>query len=55
MLGMANAKERDRNDWIQLLKGADARFVFKDVQTPPRSDLSMVEVVWEASAEMNGH
>ena len=55
MLAMANAKERDRNDWIQLLKDTDPRFVFKNVRTPPRSNLSTVEVVWDVPAEADGH
>lgn len=47
MWGLANSKERDRNDWIELLKEADPGFVFKGVTTPAKSELSLVEVVWE--------
>ena len=44
---MANSKERDRQDWIELLKQADPRFTLIGIQTPPKSELSMVEVMWE--------
>ena len=47
MLVLANSKERDQNDWIELLKEADAGFVFKSVKTPPKSELAVVEAVWE--------
>ena len=47
MLAMANSKERDRQDWIELLKEADPRFTLIGIQTPPKSELSMVEVMWE--------
>ena len=62
MLGMANAKERDRNDWIQLLKETDPRFVLKDICTPPTSELSTVQILWDEKApvangevQRNGH
>lgn len=47
MLVLANSKERDQNDWIELLREADAGFVFKAVITPPKSELAVVEAVWE--------
>lgn len=47
MMGMANSKERDLNDWIELLKEADPGFVLKGVKTPPNSELTTVAVVWE--------
>ncbi|KAG8526570.1 uncharacterized protein KY384_008771 [Bacidia gigantensis] len=49
MLAMENAKERDRSDWTELLKEADPRFILKCINTPVKSELSMVEVVWEDS------
>ena len=50
MMGMANSKERDLNDWIELLKEADSRFVLKSVKTPPKSELTTIAVVWEGPA-----
>lgn len=50
MIGLANAKERDLNDWIELLKEADPGFVLKGVKTPPNSELTTVAVVWEGPA-----
>lgn len=50
MMGMANSKERDLNDWIELLKEADPGFVLKGVKTPPNSELTTVAVVWEGPA-----
>jgi O-methyltransferase domain len=47
MMGFTNSKERDRNDWIELLKEADPGFVLKNIKTPPKSELSLVEIVWE--------
>lgn len=50
MMGMANSKERDLNDWFELLKEADPGFVLKNVKTPPNSELTTVAVVWEGPA-----
>lgn len=47
MMGFMNSKERDRIDWIELLNEADPGFVLKSVKTPPKSELSLVEIVWE--------
>ena len=47
MLAMANAKERDRNDWVELFASIDSRFAVKNIVTPEKSKLSMVEVVWD--------
>ena len=54
MLAMANSKERDRQDWIELLKEADPRFKLIGIQTPPKSELSMVEVIWEGASAADG-
>jgi hypothetical protein len=47
MMGMANSKERDWNDWVALLKEADTGFVLKGAKTPTKSELTVVEIVWE--------
>lgn len=49
MLALANAKERDRSDWDKLLKEAGPGFTFKSVKTPPGSELTLAEIVWEGS------
>lgn len=53
MMGMANSKERDWNDWIELLKEADPGFVLKSVKTPTKSELTTVAVVWEGPLASN--
>ena len=47
MLAMANAKERDRNDWVDLFASIDPRFKVQNIVTPEKSQLSIVEVVWD--------
>lgn len=47
MLELFNAKERERDDWVELFERADSRFVVRSIQKPPGSILSFIEVVWE--------
>ncbi|KAI0835695.1 putative O-methyltransferase [Hypoxylon sp. FL0890] len=47
MLEIGNAKERDLNEWQSLFKQADSRYVFKGMQQPPGSSLSILEATWE--------
>lgn len=46
MMVMLNAKERDRQAWIDLFKAADERFEVQSIGTPPDSALGIIEVVW---------
>ena len=55
MMGLANSKERDWNDWIELLKEADSGFVLKSVKTPPKSELSTVAIVWKGPPAFNNN
>ncbi|MBH1945566.1 hypothetical protein I5L01_15195 [Erythrobacter sp. YJ-T3-07] len=43
-----NGKDRSRQDWMNLFKEADQRFHVVSIETPPRSALAIIEVVWDA-------
>ena len=47
MLGMQNAMERDADEWVSLLKRADARFKIDSFRSVKGSTLSMMEVIWD--------
>jgi hypothetical protein len=47
MLEIGNAKERDLGEWKALFEKADSRFVFRGVEQPPGSSLSIIEVTWD--------
>ena len=42
-----NSKERDADDWLQLLQVADTRFKLKEIRASPGSFLSVIDVIWE--------
>lgn len=42
-----NSRERDADDWDQLLRFCDPRFKLKSIKCSPGSILSVIEVVWE--------
>ena len=46
MLEFHNAKERDINDWTDLLAMADSRFRLLNCKQPPGSRLAVMEVGW---------
>ena len=46
MLQLHNAKERDVDDWDQLLRKADVRFHIIKIRQPSGSRLSAIEVGW---------
>jgi 6-hydroxytryprostatin B O-methyltransferase len=45
MIGTFNAKEREEEEWINLLKKADPRLVVKAISRPAGSELSVIEVM----------
>ncbi|KAL9074671.1 MAG: hypothetical protein Q9157_004300 [Trypethelium eluteriae] len=47
MLGFHNAKERDRGEWEELLRRADARFRLVEARRPEGSMLTCMEVGWD--------
>lgn len=47
MLEIGNARERDLDEWISLLRQADPRFIFKGMKQPPGSRLAILETTWE--------
>ena len=42
-----NSRERDADDWADLLRVADPRFKLKGIKCSPGSILSVIEIVWE--------
>lgn len=46
MLELHNAKERDRDDWIELFRSADERFEVVKIYQPEGSRLGLIEIVW---------
>ncbi|KAG8526452.1 uncharacterized protein KY384_000045 [Bacidia gigantensis] len=55
MLEFHNGKERDREDWVNLLQRADERFCIVNVRQPPGSRLSFIEVRWDVQSNGPGH
>ena len=49
MMELHNAKERDREDWVEFIERADSRFVLRSIEKPASSILSFIDVVWEGS------
>ncbi|KAL1604756.1 hypothetical protein SLS60_004296 [Paraconiothyrium brasiliense] len=47
MLEIANAKERDPEEWKGLFGEADRRFIFKGIKQFPASRLAIIETAWE--------
>ena len=46
MKTIANAQERNQDDWVSLFKRADERFQFVSVTQPEGSHLSLMEFRW---------
>ena len=49
MMSLFNSRERDRDDWVQVFREADERFVFEKAHVPQGSVMGIIEVV------RNGH
>jgi len=47
MLALSNARERDVDDWMNLFKQADSRFVFLGIKTLEDSSIAIIEAVWD--------
>ncbi|KAI1444514.1 S-adenosyl-L-methionine-dependent methyltransferase [Annulohypoxylon stygium] len=47
MTSMHNAKERELDEWAELLRSADERFEFQGVTCPPGSNLSLIVAEWK--------
>ena len=47
MMTLTNAKERDYEQWVDLVKRTDSRLKLKNVVTPPGSAMSLIEIVFE--------
>lgn len=53
MLTLTNAKERDADQWNDLMKATDPRLQIKSITLPPGSAMAIIEVVLEEKS--NGH
>jgi len=47
MLQLLNARQRELNEWRDLLSRADARFVLEGAWLPEGGSLSIIEGRWE--------
>ena len=47
MMTLFNAREREKEDWIQLFKEADERFKFVEAKKPDVGTMGVIIVVWE--------
>ena len=46
MLEIQNSRERELDDWVDLLRRADSRFKFLRATQPQGSKLHLLEVEW---------
>ena len=53
MLTLTNAKERDAEQWNELIKATDPRLQIRSITLPPGSAMAIIEVALEEKA--NGH
>ncbi|CCF44287.1 hypothetical protein CH063_13738 [Colletotrichum higginsianum] len=47
MLAVLNAQERNEDEYRELFKAADERYVFKGVMRPRGCRMSIIEAVWD--------
>jgi hypothetical protein len=52
MLLTMNAKEREEDDWRSLFERADSRFRYLGARKPERSQMWIIEAVWEGDSEL---
>lgn len=47
MMTLFNSREREKDDWIQLLRDADIRFQFVDARRPEVGTMGLILIEWE--------
>jgi len=47
MLTLSNSRDREMEDWVNLFKQADRRYVFLGIKTLESSPLIIIEAVWD--------
>lgn len=47
MLTLFDAREREENDWIELLQKADPQFRNIKIWTPEGVAMAIIEVIWD--------
>ncbi|CAG8948659.1 hypothetical protein HYFRA_00001779 [Hymenoscyphus fraxineus] len=55
MKQIQNAKERDADDWAQLLEYADSRLKLKSILEPRGSTLAIICVIWEGETAFSSN
>ena len=50
MFAMSNSQERDQEDWEELLRAADSRFLLEEVRSIPDAKLDLIIARWEGKA-----
>ena len=48
MMTLFNAREREKIDWIRLLRDTDPRFKFVDAKKPGVGTMGVIQAVWDA-------
>lgn len=49
MMTLFNAREREQDDWNQLLRDADRRFKLVGAKKPEVGTMGLIQVVWDAN------
>ena len=49
MMTLFNARDRERDDWNQLLRNADRRFKLIGAKKPEVGTMGLIQVVWDAN------
>lgn len=53
MRALCNGKEREVNDWHNLLREADPRFRIRQAKPLPGSDLGIIDVEWKEEEKID--
>lgn len=51
MMTLFNAPEREKDEWIGLLRNADVRFRFVDAKMPEVDTMSFIPANWRISSQ----
>ena len=47
MMTLFNGRDREEDDWVQLLRQADPRYKFISATRPPVGTMGVMEVLWK--------
>ena len=54
MRALCNGKEREKQDWIDLITEADPNFHIRAFAEPLGSNLGIIDVQWQGDSENSG-